>query len=171
MSRHQQTQAAGSADNDEWYTPPHIIERVRVGLGGIELDPASCAFAQQWIKADRYFTKADNGLHREWRAESVFLNPPFSHARYLPQLLLTQRSHFERMHLLTNCTYGYHWFNTLARVLPHIIFWERIAFIDEHGRTRGQPVRTQVMLFVGRRDRWYTRFLDTYSDIGKVVQP
>lgn len=65
------------SQDDRWYTPEHCIRAVRDVFGGtIELDPASALEPQAWIKAERIFTRADNGLAQEWKAKSVFLNPP-----------------------------------------------------------------------------------------------
>jgi hypothetical protein len=61
----------------EWYTPPEYIELARTVLGNIDLDPASNAQAQKTVRADRYFTAADDGLTQEWRGR-VWLNPPYS---------------------------------------------------------------------------------------------
>ena len=63
--------------DDEWYTPPTIVEACRVALGAIDLDPASCEVAQREVKAARYFTADDDGLAQPW-AGRVFLNPPYS---------------------------------------------------------------------------------------------
>ena len=63
--------------DDEWYTPPAIVEACREALGSIDLDPASCETAQRTVKAARHFTLADDGLAHEW-AGRVFLNPPYS---------------------------------------------------------------------------------------------
>lgn len=62
---------------DDFYTSEVIIEAVRRTMGRIDLDPASHAIANKVIQAHRFFTKADNGLNREWSG-TVWLNPPFS---------------------------------------------------------------------------------------------
>ena len=62
---------------EEWYTPTHILERVHNVMGGIDLDPASNPIANEYVKADKFFTKEDNGLEQEWYGR-VFINPPFT---------------------------------------------------------------------------------------------
>jgi hypothetical protein len=61
----------------EWYTRPRYIEAAREVMGSIELDPASCATANQIVKAERYFTKEQSGLLQRWCAKSLWLNPPY----------------------------------------------------------------------------------------------
>lgn len=81
--------ALTSALNNESYTPPQIITPAREALGGdIDLDPASCSFANDVVRARYYFDEQDNGLRRLWFDEgrtvhekepyscTVFLNPP-----------------------------------------------------------------------------------------------
>jgi hypothetical protein len=47
----------------EWFTPGDYIEKARRVLGVIDIDPASCAEAQQVVKAGCFFSKNDDGLH------------------------------------------------------------------------------------------------------------
>lgn len=68
--------AVTSSNSVEWYTPPEIIDRVRELLGTIHIDPASSEEAQQWINAQTYYTRKDNGLNKPWRG-NLWLNPPY----------------------------------------------------------------------------------------------
>jgi DNA N-6-adenine-methyltransferase (Dam) len=60
-----------SPENDEWLTPPPLIE----ALGEFDLDP--CAPVKRpWEMAKNHYTFEDNGLNKEWVGR-VFLNPPY----------------------------------------------------------------------------------------------
>src|SRR5437764_8904165 len=61
----------------EWYTPLPVIRAVRKVLGTIELDPASCEMANRSVRAERYYDVQLDGLVQAWRAETVWLNPPY----------------------------------------------------------------------------------------------
>jgi len=65
-----------SSERNEWWTPEPYIEAARSVLGGIDLDPASCAQANETVRAARYFSVADDGLKQEWKGR-VWLNPPY----------------------------------------------------------------------------------------------
>jgi hypothetical protein len=74
--------ALTSSASNEAYTPPVILEAGRNALGGvIDLDPASCAVANEEVKARRFYTQEDNGLFKPWSnldgsPATVWLNPP-----------------------------------------------------------------------------------------------
>jgi hypothetical protein len=64
-----------SANKGEWFTPPEIIKRVHAVMGGIDLDPASCAKANEIVGANIYYTAKDDALSKNWFGR-VFVNPP-----------------------------------------------------------------------------------------------
>lgn len=76
MTKSQSFALHTSSESNEWYTPPEYIELARNTLGTIDLDPASCDFAQEWIQANTYYTKETNGLLHNWSGK-VFVNPPY----------------------------------------------------------------------------------------------
>lgn len=91
--------------NDEWITPPNIVEAARQVLGGIDLDPCSTARANEVVRARRFYTLEDDGLVRPWRG-NVFLNPPYSRGSLKPFLDLLfeelQEGHVSAAIVLTN---------------------------------------------------------------------
>ncbi len=67
---------------NEHYTPSVVVEAARAVLGGIDLDPASCATANESVRATAYFDQARDGLAMPW-AGRVFLNPPGGVLRFV----------------------------------------------------------------------------------------
>lgn len=57
----------------EHYGPPALLSKVREVMGGIDLDPASCALANRIVQAEAYYCA--QGLEFPWWGR-VYLNPP-----------------------------------------------------------------------------------------------
>jgi hypothetical protein len=74
--------ARHSSASIQHFTPADIVERARGVMGGIDLDPASCALANSnLVQADLFYDEHDNGFMRSWSlpdgsASRPFLNPP-----------------------------------------------------------------------------------------------
>ena len=67
----------------EYYSPITILNAARRCVGGqFDLDPASCAEANEKVKAKEYYTIKDDGLKQDWgKDKSIWLNPPFTNLR------------------------------------------------------------------------------------------
>lgn len=89
LSRSNRIRATIRSDSDEWYTPPLYIEAARRVMGGIDLDPASCALANTVVQADEIFTVNEDGLQKPWKGR-VWLNPPYGNLKdkFVDHLLL-----------------------------------------------------------------------------------
>jgi hypothetical protein len=61
---------------NEHYTPSIYVEAAREVMNGIDLDPASCAEANEVVRAKHFFSQSQDGLSQEWHG-SVWLNPPY----------------------------------------------------------------------------------------------
>src|SRR5688572_7934030 len=65
------------AGSDEAYSPAWLVDAARTVLGAIDLDPASCAWAQTVVRAAEWYGEQHNGLAQPWHGR-MWLNPPFS---------------------------------------------------------------------------------------------
>jgi phage N-6-adenine-methyltransferase len=65
-----------SSRSEEWATPPSFFDELHAEFG-FTLDP--CATREN-AKCPTFFTKAENGLGRDWGQHIVFCNPPYGRA-------------------------------------------------------------------------------------------
>lgn len=168
-----------SRASSEWYTPAKYIEAARLVMGGIELDPASCLEANQIVKAERYFTEAQDGRLCEWKAKSVWLNPPGGSSgesgtaewsRYL--IREYERGNVEQAIMLIFNSSGTEtaWFQRLLGQYPICLVKTRIKFIPPAGRyadpKKNQPVHGNAFVYFGKDDR---KFFQVFSQFGKII--
>ena len=69
--------ALHSSDSNEWETPWPLVKAINdlvLPYTSFTLDP--CATALN-AKAEKFFTKEDDGLSKTWGREAVFVNPPY----------------------------------------------------------------------------------------------
>ncbi len=167
--------------NCEWYTPPQFIELARKVLGKIDLDPASNKVAQQWIKAEKYYTKENNGYAQKWSG-NVWCNPPYGRDVNLAYgdkkstpvtyywlkkgIELYQKKEIKQIIFLVNRT-GATWykdivinFNGLCEVT------KRIAFYDSQGNPSTGARYYNDFLYLGNNAY---KFEDVFCEIGRVI--
>ena len=153
-----------------WHTPPLVIEKARLALGGaIDLDPASNREAQECVRAEKYFSKVDDGLTREWFGR-VFLNPPYAQPDielFIDKLIgELAASRVTAAILLTNSFTGTKWFSRAARAATAVCFTTgRIRFIAPDGEKLASPALGQVLFFFGDDAQ---RFAAAFGDVGVV---
>ncbi len=63
-----------SQDSDEWGTPQWLFDSLNKEFG-FTLDPCSDG---DNAKCVNFYTMRENGLLRDWKTETVFMNPPYS---------------------------------------------------------------------------------------------
>ena len=51
--------------SNEWYIPAEFVCLVSEVLGEIDLDPFSCSFANEVVKANRYYFRFSSGCEQE----------------------------------------------------------------------------------------------------------
>lgn len=125
-------------------------------MGDIDLDPASCAQAQDAVRARRFFTKEQDGLRQEW-AGRVFLNPPYAARLITPFVRKLVASYVagdvQQAILLTNSAGGTGWFNTAWDACSAVAFTAgRISFIkmlDGERVLKNSPTQGQSFFYFG----------------------
>jgi len=157
-------------DGDEWHTPTKYIKAAREVMGDIELDPATCATAQEKVQAKHFLTKEDDALLHPWFGR-VWLNPPYSMPkieRFVDKLL----SEFEGGNvieaiMLVNNSSDTKWFHKLLSRFPACFTSGRVKFW--HPAHKSFAARQgQTLFYLG--PEWKAEiFLSVFSRFGIVV--
>jgi phage N-6-adenine-methyltransferase len=146
----QNHRAQGSGDN-EWYTPAIYVDAARIVLGNIDLDPASSELANRVVRADTFFTIADNGLEQDWTG-NVWLNPPYAQPliTHFMEKLATEIS-IGSVNQAIALTHNYTdtaWFHMAASSASAICFTRgRIGFLDPNGE-KAAPTQGQAFFSI-----------------------
>lgn len=162
-----------NSGENEWYTPPEIIERARRTMGGIDLDPASCEFAQQNVQAKRFYTLEEDGLGEKKRwGGRVWMNPPYSRdlcRRFAEKLLLHwQCEHIAQACVLVNNATETSWMQLLLRQCTAVCFPAgRIQFLNREGKSANSPLQGQTMIYFGSE---VAAFAQEFGDLGAVLE-
>jgi hypothetical protein len=151
-------EALHSSESAEWYSPDEVVALGRQTMGAIDLDPASCTEANEWIGARRIYTIADNGLERIW-AGRVWLNPPYGRGEghesnqgiWTRKLIAEYRAgHVTQAVLLVNAVPDRVWFHDLW-AYPISFGYKRIRFIPPGGFKAKSPTHPSVLVYFGPR--------------------
>lgn len=157
---------AYNSGNNEWYTPMEYIEAAKRVMGVIDLDPASCAIANEAIGATRYYDAEANGLEHPWEGR-VWLNPPYSSdliGHFCKKLVgeFTAGRTLEAIVLVNNATET-GWFSTLVEAASAVVFPKgRVKFWGPDGQG-GAPLQGQAVLYFGRHP---VKFMTEFHGFG-----
>jgi hypothetical protein len=165
---------AYSSLSAEWYTPSVYVEAARQVLGGLlELDPASCAVANGWIRAARYYSLRENGedgLLQPWQAKTLWLNPPFDQSARWSQKLLTEyrAGHIEQAIALLKFVPSYRWFSPL-KAYPMVITDHRVSFWTAEGSPGKSRLDTAVAFIYFGLETNRVTFEAVFSQFGSAL--
>lgn len=165
---------ANNSGCNEWYTPRQFIDAAHVAMGGIDLDPASSIVAQETVQARKFYTLADDGLKKKW-AGNVWLNPPYAQpliGQFCDKLVDEYSSgQVSQAIVLTNNATETAWFQTLLSHATAVCFpCGRIRFNDHTGKPTNSPVQGQLICYFGRLVVPFERFVDEFSQFGKILR-
>lgn len=155
-----------STGNNERYTPDDVVALAVKVLGAIDLDPASCEEANQTVGARRIYTLETNGLAHDWRAENVYLNPPYGDEieAWMEKLVAEfEAGHFRAAITLVPARTDTAWFRRL-RDFPKCFVSGRLKFKGPGIGENSAPFPSCVV-YLGSD---FIRFASTFTAIGDV---
>jgi ParB family transcriptional regulator, chromosome partitioning protein len=150
----------------EWYSPTEFIEAARAAMGGIDLDPASCAKANEAVRADRFYSVREDGLAQDWFGK-IWLNPPYG--RFAPKFverfidLFKQGSIEQGILLLGTHHLTTNWFHEL--IGPNSVIClpnKRLQFSGSLAR----PAHGSVIIGIGVNQK---KFIQAFSELGRIL--
>lgn len=154
-----------SSESDDWHTPQHIIDRVVMLFGVIDLDPCSNSKEQPNVPAKVHYTLEDNGIKKHW-FKHVYMNPPYGDAIivWVQRLIkaYTTNEIYEGIALLPART-DTNWFQPLFDY-PICFIKGRLKFSNSNNSA---PFPS-VIVYLGKD---YDLFGDCFSDLGRLVKP
>jgi phage N-6-adenine-methyltransferase len=151
----------------QWFTPEEVLAAVRVTFGGtIDIDPATCAEAQQRVQARAYYDEATNGLAHEWNGK-VFLNPPYDTPTiraFVDKLIFEfEAKRAESAILLTNDQTDAGWFQQAAGAATLFCFpYRRLNFYNQN-RDGSSRTCNSTLFYFGEDEQ---AFRSAFSSIG-----
>lgn len=159
-----------SSATPEHYSPEEWVERGRRVMGSIDFDPASCAEANETVRANVWYGVEENGLLQSWFGNG-WINPPGDETGSLPPAFFAHLAH----ELAAGHVTQFVWlaFNlaqlrtlqgppasrALLRECSLYIPPKRIRF------TGGQPTKDNAFLYWGENRE---RFVEVFSEDGGV---
>lgn len=167
-SRLTRPHVANNSGNNEWYTPPSILEAARAVLGVIDCDPASCEKANENVQAKLIYTVDDCGLKAAKWGRRVWLNPPYEQpacTQFIESLAERfNRCEVEQAIVLVNNATETKWFRKLISVASAVVFVSgRVKFLDSTNQPKNTPLQGQAIVYLGE---CVTNFLGAFAGFG-----
>lgn len=179
------TERVAPADKNAQFTPSPWLDFAREVFGAaIELDPASCEIANEVVKAKRFYRASDNAFLHDWRAETVWFNPPYSNGLIEPMIdkFINSLSRIEQAIVLVNSSTSAAWYQALcghcaAMLIPNrrINFWTAEGCPSDlaaRARYQASPPGSnrydQSLFYFGEN---HGRFARLSAELGTVMLP
>jgi len=161
--------AMQSSESMQWYTLQKYIDAVREVLGEIELDPASSQEANKIVKAQRIYTRKDNGLRKSFRSKTLFLNAPYGKdgPKFIPKLVQSYEAGAvgKAIAMVNDHSTATKWFKPLFNYL--LCFTDHRPRFWKPDEQKDSPTHGAVFVYFGPNK---DKFAEVFSRFGTVVQ-
>lgn len=161
-----------TCSTSEWYTPPGCMELVYQVLGDpVCLDPCCNPHGEPNVRAVRYYRVMENGLDQPWKADTVFLNPPYDNTG--AWLLKLQESINARdvgsAIALVPVKTDTGWWHSIAPDVTAWCAWKgRIKFLDINREVQDSGRFPSAFLLLSRNKSIIRKFIEVFGDKGLI---
>lgn len=152
--------------HDCWNTPKEVVDDVLLFFNQeLELDPCSNSEENPNVPAKKVYTEETNGLAHEWKAESVFMNHPYSDSKKWIPYAVSQYEcgNAKEMILLIKLDISTKWWSTVSKY-PWIAVNKRLKFGDSKSAAPFQS----AIVYLGEDLK---RFADVFGKYGTCYLP
>lgn len=159
-------------DSDSCGTPSKYVESARKVLGGvIHCDPASNAFAQNTVRALRFYTKDDSSLEIPWDWPTIWLNQPYSRglvSAFANKLCDEYAAHrFAAINLINSAT-DTDWYQRMVRTCSAICQPDHRISFEIMGAPAVGNLYSQTFFYLGNDVK---AFAEEYRQYGAITVP
>jgi hypothetical protein len=142
-------------------------------MGGIDLDPASSARANEIVQATKFYTKDDSGLTQPWFGR-VWMNPPYSRDLLWPfcERLCDQyaEGHVDEAVVLVNNATETAAFQRMAELAAAACFPAgRIKYLNTDLVEAESPLQGQAFLYFASFRPQVEKFREVFTQFGFTV--
>ena len=168
------TQVIYNSKNNEWYTPVRILELVRLFLGDIELDVASCEISNQNVKAKKFFDINNDALVQSWSAPTVWMNPPYSKdlfSKFVEKFIHEfENKSFQKGCVITNNNTETRAGQLLLSSCSFALFIsKRVKFLNQDLKPTNTPLQGQTLYFFGATQKEFLEIQDELDRHGQTL--
>lgn len=145
-----------SSKSNEWETPQNFFDKLN-RKHKFTLDPCCTAST---AKCKKYYTAEDNGLHKSWKDEVVFVNPPYSEIGDW-----VKKAYYESVNnnakvvmLIPSRTDTKYWHDYIMESASSIHFVKgRLKFGSANSKGNSAPFPSAVVVFDASKFRWTSK--------------
>lgn len=165
-----------SSKSDEHYTPQKVIEAVLECFDNvIDLDPCSNSQHSPNVPAKNHYIVEDDGLTQPWKAEKVYMNPPYSEVKVWLQKLIAEYDvgNVTEAIALVKADTSTQWFGLVFAHATAICFvHHRLSFHAPGGTQDNSATFASAVAYFGRNvENFYQSFEETVGVCVQRIEP